>query len=386
MPAILARGFRPFFIAATAYAATAMLVWVAVFRFGANLPLATNPIHWHAHEMIYGYCMAVIAGFLLTAVQNWTQVPTWNGIKLTVLTITWLLPRLLMTVGGPKMLHLAWIADAAFMLLLAWAVCSPIIQVRQWRQLGIIAALGALFIGNMVFYYGCAKEAPMLATKSLHAGLYVVIGLILLVGGRVIPFFTSKRIEGPYTPRKSVGLSRVVAATFIAFVGCEMFIANPVAFQVVSGMLALLLVITLSGWYSHGIWKKPMLWVLHVAYAGIIFGFILKVFVGHASITPSLAMHALGVGGIGLITIGMIARVSLGHTGRDIDSPPVVIVPCFVLVALAAVIRVVLPILIPSQYALWILLAQICWILAFTTTLFALSPLLLAPRPDGKAG
>ncbi|NNJ64626.1 MAG: NnrS family protein [Xanthomonadales bacterium] len=383
-PAIWLLGFRPFFLGAALFAMLSMAVWLAVYGFGWPLEISGVSRHqWHAHEMIYGYSMAVVAGFLLTAARNWTGLETLQGRGLAGLFVLWLLPRLLL-LQGARWLPSAAIADLAFMLILTAAIARPVLQVRQYRQLPVLLILLLLTFSSGRFYLAALSGEAAQVSASLYAGLYLVLALILFMGRRVIPFFTERGVDYPVelgNARWNDGLSWLL---FPAFLVAEVFFPHRPAGAVLAGLLFLLNGLRLAGWYTPGIWRKPLLWSLYLAYLLITLGFGLRALQPLAGLPLLMPVHAFALGGIGLVTISMMPRVSLGHTGRSVHEPPAG-VPVFIgIMALAAASRVLLSWLDPSRYLLWVTLSGLLWILAFGLFALSIGPMLLRQRIDAK--
>ncbi len=380
-------GFRPFFLGASAMAVVAVGLWLGVYRFGLSLSFVTfSPTLWHAHELIYGYAMAVIAGFLLTAVRNWTDVPAAEGWKLLALLSLWAIARIAL-LSGDAFVGVAAVADLAFAVALSISVFVPIWRAKQWRQLAILSKLALLGIGNLLFYAGSLGFLEQGGHWGVYAGLYLVIGLILTMGRRVIPGFIERGVGYPVelSNRRWVDLSSM--ALFVLFFVLDTF----TSFKWVAGWLAVglsvLHCIRAIGWHTSGIWKKPLLWSLYLAYLFIILGFGLYWLTALANIgSYFLAIHAFAVGGIGLITISMMGRVSLGHTGRDVHAPPKLLSWALALVFLAAIVRVLMPIVDSQHYPTWISLSAVLWILGFVIFAFIYLPMLTRPRVDGLPG
>jgi uncharacterized protein involved in response to NO len=386
-PAFLNLGFRPFFAVAAAFAVLSMLAWMAVTVFGwqpdfTGLPATT----WHAHEMIYGYCQAVIAGFLLTAVRNWTGVQTLHGTPLLLLLLLWLAGRLLLFTDTGVSLPFIALADCLFMTCLIGALLVPIIRVRQWRQMGIISKLLLLLLGNGVFYAGALGAMDDGMRIGLYSGVYLVIALIFVMGRRVMPFFIEKGVGYPVQLKNRPWLDISSLVLFLAFWIADLVRPDNLPVELLAMGLLVLNAIRLAGWYTRGIWKKPLLWVLYAGYGWLIAGFALKAAVVFIGIPPFLPLHAFAYGGIGMITLGMMARVTLGHTGRNVFEPPPVLFWMFALLLCGAVIRVVLPLADPVRYPAWIGLSQGFWIIAFSLFLGVFLPMLMRPRPDGQFG
>ncbi|MBP8924513.1 MAG: NnrS family protein [Pseudomonadales bacterium] len=386
MPVLFNLGFRPFFLGAAWFAVISMALWMAVYGF--HYPLALDGIsasQWHAHEMLYGYAIAVIAGFLLTSIRNWTGLATLNGLPLALGFGLWLAARLLMLLGTDA-LGLAACADLLFMLVLIPACAVPIIRARQWRQMAILSKLLMLGIGNALFYAGALGLQEDGLRWSLYGGLYLVIALILTMARRVIPAFTERGIEPRVQLRNSRFLDFSSLILLLVFWVAEVFLQQHGVAAACSAAMFVLNAIRLTFWYRPGIWKKPLLWSLFVAFAMIDIGFLLFALSAVTSIPVTLAVHAFAVGGIALITLAMMARVALGHTGRSVHQAPAIILVPMTLLLLAFMTRVVGPLVAPLYYTAWVMLSQACWIAAFTVFGMAWFPILTRARIDGAPG
>jgi uncharacterized protein involved in response to NO len=383
--AILNLGFRPFFAGAAIFSVLSMLYWMAVYVLAWHWQTALPASTWHAHEMVYGYGMAVIAGFLLTAVRNWTGVQTLHGIPLLLLFLLWLAARLLL-LGDAAILKWAAMADVLFNALLVAALAWPIFKVRQFKQLGILSKVLLLMLANLLFYAGVLEISPWGVHAGLYSGVYLVLALIFVMSRRVIPFFIERGLDQALTLRNRDWLDAASLLLFIGFWLADIAWPDSLPVAVLAGTLCVLHGIRLTGWYAAGIWSRPLLWVLFLAYAAVIVGFALKVAVYVLAISPFLPLHAFTVGGIGLFTMGMMARVTLGHTGRDVLQPPSQVSWMFALLLVSSIVRVGLPWLDTAHYVFWIGLSQLLWILAFTLFLWVFLPMLYRPRTDGQFG
>jgi len=385
--ALLNLGFRPFFLAAAGYGAVVMALWLAIYTFSWSPDLyALSPVAWHAHEMIYGYAMAVIAGFLLTAVRNWTGRPTPQGLPLALLVSLWLAGRILPFFGPGIPLQWVAVTDCAFAVCLVLATGLPIVQARQWKNLPILIKLALLLASNVLFYLGALHSLDNGIRLGLYSGFYLVLALILTLGRRLIPFFIERGVgySVRLTNRKWLDLTSMVV--FLLFWLSELFTPDRAMGSVLSAILFVLHSLRLAGWHTRGIWHKPLLWVLYAAYGLITAAFALKAAAYPLAISPFLAVHLFAVGGIGLMTVGMMARVALGHTGRDIASPPPVVVWVFALMLASTITRVLLPLLDPGRYSIWIGLSQALWIGCFAVFFVTYLPILVRPRVDGRPG
>ena len=381
-------GFRPFFLLGGLFAAIAMLIWSLQYHFNLLMPhIKSLPaVFWHGHEMIFGYGMAVIAGFLLTAVRNWTNVQTLHGWPLLLLALLWLLARIAPFTGLADAMSLMLFFDMLFNTWLCIAILRPVMKAQQWAQLGIWLKLVLLSFANLLFYFGMFGQVPGGMEMGLYAGLYLVISLILLMGRRVIPFFIEKGVDEQVELSNYPWLDVASVVLVLTFIILQIFTpyfnwATTLAFS-----LCLLLGLRMIGWYTPGIWQKPLLWIIYLAYGCIVLGFGLTALANLGVINPKLATHAFGVGGVGLMTLGMMARVALGHTGRNVFDPPPVLRWIFLLAILGLLVRVGLPLLAPASYSLWISASQVLWVLAFGLFSWVYAPMLVKPRVDGRYG
>ena len=363
-----------------------MAFWLGIYTLHWPLPIQSISIfQWHAHEMIYGFAIAVIAGFLLTAVKNWTGVQTLHGTSLMALFVLWAIPRILFLFGTP-LLVIAGFFDLLFMLGLIAAIFYPISKAKQWKQSGILIILALLLIANSLFYFGAMGAIDRGVFISLHGGLFLIVGLVLFMGRRVIPFFIEVGVGYPIKLKNSERLDQAIIVLYILFLITEISMANEWLIAVLALALLLTNSIRMVGWYTPGIWKKPLLWSLFIAFAAINFGFLLLVLTPILKLPSLIVLHAFSVGGIGVIILSMMARVILGHTGRNVQQPPKTVPLALIILILSAVIRVILPLLIESDYLIWVAASQILWIAAFGIFLISYLPMLIAPRVDGQFG
>ncbi len=375
--------FRPFFLGAGVFAILLMAAWMAIYQFGWNIvPAGYAAPVWHAHEMIYGYGMAVIAGFLLTAVKNWTNVQTLHGYSLMALFVLWVAARLSPFFGSPAVVFLL---DTLFMLSFTAALLHPVVKAKSWNQLAIVAIVLLLACSNMLFYLGLTGFVPGGVYMGLYAGLYLVVAMVLLVGRRVIPFFIERGCDTPVQLTNRLWLDIAIVVCYVLFAVVDVFTDLPMVAALLAAVLLILNVIRLRDWYTPGIWSKPLLWVLYVAYIWITIGFMLKS-AALFGISVPVAVHAFSVGGVGMMTLGMMARVALGHTGRNVFDPPSSVWWMFLLLAGGAVVRVLFPLLSGEHYQLWVAGSQLLWIAAFTLFVFIYTPILVKPRIDGRYG
>jgi len=387
-PVFLSLGFRPFFAAAALFAVLSTLAWMQIYVFSRGWTPGELPaVVWHAHEMIYGYAIAVIAGFLLTAVRNWTGMPTPQGPALLLLLLSWAAGRLLILGTGHAALAGAAAADATFGALLLIAIARPVVRARQWRQSGILSKVALLLCANLLFYAGALGYFPPGVRAGLYSGVYLIVALILVMARRVLPFFIERGVGYSVRLRNYRWLDQAGLLGFFLFWIADILQPDGRAAAALAGLLGILHLLRMAGWYTPGIRHRPLLWSLYAGYGFLVIGFALKAAVPLFGVSPLLALHAFAYGGIGLFTLGMMTRVSIAHTGRDILSPYPTLFWMFAALLLGALLRVLGPLLEPARHVLWIGLSQTMWIAAFAIFLFTCLPMLLKPaRRDNQPG
>ena len=376
-----ALGFRPFFLAAGLYAVLMMALWLLVLRGSLHLG-SLSPYVWHGHEMLFGFAVAVIAGFLLTAAQNWTGIRTPSGPPLVALFLLWLAGRLSFLIAGIPLSLIALI-DLLFLPALAITLAWPIIKAKQPHNAPFPILLLVLTAANVLVHVEALGWATT-ARLGLHLAAYVVVTIIVVMGGRVIPSFTDNKLRTRARRWKTIEWL-VPPATLGALVAALIAPDSRVT-ALLAAIAATVHVIRLAGWYTSKLWSEPLLWILHLGYAWIALGFVLLALSAagiHAAAVSSL--HAFTAGGIGALTLGMMARVSLGHTGRMLEPAPVMTL-AFVAINLAALIRVTVPLFFPAAYAQGMAAAGLVWMAAFGLFVAIYTPILLRPRIDGKTG
>lgn len=374
---LLSIGFRPFFLCAGAGAIALIGMWLFTQFHPVTIRAYGPTMAWHGHEMLFGYTAAVLAGFLLTAVRNWTSLQTIEGWPLAALTLLWLAGRLLPATGaGP--LPVA-IVDLAFLPMVVVAIARPIIRSKNYRNLVVIGLLTLLWLADLAVHSTPLGGHPAAATWGLEAGVWLVLAVIAVIGGRVLPFFTRRGIPGS-TPKTWRPIELTAAPLLLLTAAVTIANAPPALIAAVATLTAAVHAIRLAGITSRRIWTTPLVWVLHVAYAWLAIGLLLHALAALGLIMPNLARHALTIGTIGGMTLGMMARVGLGHTGRELIAAPQTNL-AFILINLAVLARVALPIAAPSVYATSIQIAGALWIAAFLIFIVTYFPILISPRP-----
>lgn len=380
-------GFRPFFLGAGIFSIISMAIWMASYVYAVEFTFAGVPASlWHAHEMIFGYAMAVVAGFLLTAIKNWTGVEVLRGKALALLFFLWLAARMLPLTGLVSTIELIAVIDISFLFMLTIVCLRPVLQVKQYKQLGIISKLFLLMLCNVAFYLGLTGVVAEGMQWGLYSALYMIIALILVMMRRVMPMFIKNGIDGDIELKNRAWVDYTSLVLLVVLWISDVFTGFEQLTALLAVILTLLHIVRLAGWYSNRIWSKSLVWVLVVAYGFIIAGFALKALSIYSGISPSISLHAFTVGGIGMVTIGMMSRVSLGHTGRDVFNPPAIVFWSFLVLLLGALVRIVFPLFNMELYVYWIAISQLLWMLAFAIFVFVYAPMFLSARVDGRDG
>ena len=382
---LLSAGFRPFFFFAACNSWASMLPWLAVLG-GTEVPTQGWPPHsLHAHEMLYGTVVPVIAGFLLTAVPAWTGREPVRGMRLCVLVLLYLAGRVALVLAGPVDAWTVACVDLAFLPALAFVVGLPLWRAGLWRNMGGVAALLALTVANGFIHLGLARGDALMLRGATHAAVYVVVLLMLSIAGRVVPAFTRDALRDREQADRIETAPRVGALAF-ALSGAAMTLqlvspAHPLLAPL-SFAAAFAIAWRMRGWQSLATRGQPMLWVLHAGHAWIAIGFFcmglsswLGVGIGAA------ALHGFTAGAMGTLMLGMMSRVTLGHTGRVIEGD-LATIAVFVLVIVGAAIRILGGLGPVSMYRSSMLLGGGLFALAFFVWTLVYTGKLFRPRVD----
>jgi uncharacterized protein involved in response to NO len=378
-PALFSHGFRPFFLFGAVYAGAMVPLWLVVFAGDIALPTAFVPRDWHVHEMLFGYVGAVIAGFLLTAIPNWTGRLPIQGGPLAILFAAWLAGRLAVTFSGLIGWQLALAADAAFLLLLAAAAVREIVAGRKWSNLKVVGIISLLAAANIAFHVEAHLDG--VADYSTRAGIALVVTLVCVIGGRIVPSFTRNWLARREPGRLPVPFGRFDAVAMAAGV-CAMvaWVAAPSGRLVAGalGVAGLLHIVRLARWAGYRTVSDRLVLVLHIAYAFVPAGFLLAALSALDLVAPSAGIHAWTGGAIGSMTLGVMTRASLGHTGQALSAP---IATQFVYAAIvvAALARVCAA-LEPANASPLLIVAGVAWTAAFLGFALAYAPLLCRIR------
>lgn len=382
--ALFRLGFRPFFLFGATFSVAALgyfILWMS----GAVTywPGAWDALVWHRHEMLFGYAGAIIAGFLLTAVPNWTGHPTARGRSLMVLVAIWVSGRVAVFFSAMLPPLLVAALDVSFFIACAMTITPALVKSKNYRNYFFILLLFGLSSANALTHT-YTEESTELATIGLSLALSIIILIMLVIGGRVIPFFTERPL-GISIPRYPRIEKLAIGSTILGLLAEATQLSPSLA-----GAL-LLASAALNGWrlftwQSFKTIRVPLLWVLHLGFGWIIVGLAMRGAAMLGANVPSLvATHAFTAGGIGVLTLGMMARVSLGHTGRPLVVGNAMTI-AFAAINLAAFCRVFGIWLLPDQMMRFLEVSSALWLLAFTLFIVRYAPILVRPRLDGKDG
>ena len=379
-PALFSYGFRPFFLGAALWAAFNIVLWVPQYLGLVTVPTEFSALDWHIHEMLYGYVAAAIAGFLLTAIPNWTGRLPVNGWPLAGLVSLWLAGRAAILLSADIGAFTAALVDMSFLLALALVAAREIIAGKKWRNLRVMIILAVLILGNIVFHTEVLLKGS--ADYGIRIAISAVVLLISLIGGRVVPSFTNNWLARNNAGRLPAPFSRFDMATIgIGAISLAAWIAAP-AHQV-AGVLLLIAgcmqSTRLMRWAGDRTLAEPLVLVLHVGYAFVPVGFLLLgVSVWTTSVPATAGMHAWAAGAVGLITLAVMTRASLGHTGQPLRAGRATQI-IYAAVFGAAVTRIVAAF---SGSTTLLELAGLAWIAAFTGFVLVYGPLLVAQKPS----
>jgi len=386
--ALFAYGFRPFFLAAGVFAVLGLIAWLWIYTTGAQ-PLPSQPAQlWHGHEMLYGFVGAAIAGFLLTAVPSWTSARGFAGTPLILLATLWLIGRLAFAAAAVLPLTIVAICELAFIPVLAGMLAPPLLRARN-RNSPLLLVLAGIWLTDVVFLYALTQDDVLLARTTLLVAIDIVLLLVTVIGGRIIPAFTANALRARgLTPnlRTSQWTDGIVIAAMIAVVFVDIFAPWHLVAGAVAAVAAIAHAWRLIGWRSWRALDEPLVWSLHLAYAWLPAGLAMKALhlAGNAAWAAHW-LHALTIGVAAAMILAVMTRASLGHTGRPLRASRL-IGGAYILMSLAAVIRVFAPSLAPGAYQWNVMTAGLLWICTFAIFIVVYTPILSRPRIDGRRG
>jgi len=378
---LFANSFRPFFLLASIQAALSILVWLPVFLHGLSFSSDFSPLNWHIHEMLYGFLPAVITGFLFTAIPNWTGRLPIRGAPLVVLVIVWLAGRGVVTFSAATGWVVALVVDAAFLVLIAAAASREIIAGKNWRNLRVVSLVLLLLAGNIVFHIEAHFEGT--ADYGIRIGIAAVVLLISLIGGRIIPSFTRNWLVRENPGRLPVPFNRFDGA--VIGLSALVLLAWVVDYQPLSkitgagmALVGVLHLVRLARWAGDRTLRDRLVLILHVAYIFVPLGFLLHAAAAFTSLPPSAGIHAWMAGAAGAMTLAVMTRATLGHTGQALSASVAtqVIYASVIVGALARICAVVWP----DQIVVLLHVAACGWAVAFLGYAIAFGPLLVGSR------
>ncbi len=378
-PAVLSYGFRPFFLLGSIWAGLEVLAWLPMFYGELSMATAFSPRDWHVHELLFGYVPAIIAGFLLTAIPNWTGRLPLQGAPLLGLVLTWLAGRFAVTLSA----DIGWIGttfvDCAFLVLLAAAVIREIVAGQNWANLKIVALLGLLSTGNLAFHIEAHFEG--IALYSTRIGIAVVIMLIMVVGGRIIPSFTRNWLMRRTPGRLPAPFGRFdIACIVLSGAGLALWTVEPAGAPTGTAMIviALLNAMRLARWAGDRTFADRLVLILHVGFAFVPLGFLLGGLSAFDVVAPSAGIHAWTAGAFGIMTLAVMSRASLGHTGRPLTASPG-LQTVYAAAAIGAVARIC-AVLHPQWNDALLPVAALGWAAAFLGFAALYAPLFCLPK------
>ena len=375
---VLSAGFRPFFLLGALYAGLSILVWMPAFH--GRLEIASHfvPRDWHIHEMLYGFLSAVVTGFLFTAIPNWTGRLPIRGLPLLGLVILWIARRVVVTFSAYTGWLLAMLVDTSFLAVVVLAAAREIAAGKNWRNLPIVGIVGVLLIGNVVFHL--ETRIVVMADISIRIGVAVIVLLLSLIGGRIIPSFTRNWLVRENPGRLPVPFARFDKMVLVMTVATLLlWIARPLdsvtaLFLLVAGLLH---IVRLARWAGDRTTREGLLLILHIGYAFVPIGFLLSAAARFNDLSPSAGLHAWMAGAAGVMTLAVMSRATLGHTGQALHASKATLL-IYALIIVAALLRigaVLMPGIVPLLHT-----AALAWALAFIGFAVVYSPLLIGYR------
>ncbi|WP_117235126.1 NnrS family protein [Vibrio maerlii] len=382
IPPLLRLGFRPFFLLGALYAVVAIPLWVWMFQSGQPSNLAVPALWWHVHEMIFGFSMAIVAGFVLTAVQTWANVPGTKHYRLGLLVALWLLPRILFWTPVP--LWLTSSIEALFLALLAYEVGFRVYRSKGWRNLFFIPLFVLAIVANYAAYATIKGMPPFTSSAVWQAMLWWFTLLLSIMGGRVIPFFSARKL-GFDKPQPLAWLEWCANLPLVALFVLSFFPITQselgLPLMVFAGVAQLIKVVRWKSWLTL---KEPLVWSLHLTYLCIPVSLLLRGLLAEQFVAHNM-IHLFAIGALGGVILSMITRVTMGHTGRAIYEGPSMWW-AFVAILVSALVRSLGVGVAPAQLFTFVNISAALWVIAFVMYLVKFGPMLCKPRADGHPG
>ena len=378
-PALLTYGFRPFFLFGAIYAGLTVLAWLPMFYGELEVASAFAPVDWHVHELLYGFLPATVAGFLLTAIPNWTGRLPIQGMPLLVLFALWLAGRVCVTLSAQTGWLAAAAVDAGFLVLLIAAATREIVAGKNWRNLRIIGMVTLLLAGNVAFHVEAHLRGH--AEYGTRIGIAAIVLLLALIGGRVIPSFTRNWLARENPGRLPAPFGRFDGATIaVSAATLALWVVQP-AGRLTAAALAIaaaLNAVRLARWAGDPTGRARLVLILHVGYLFVPLGFLLAGLGALDMIVASAAIHAWMVGAAGTLTLAVMTRASLGHTGSALIASPAT-QAIYAAIVIAALTRIGSS-LMPDSGEWMLHIAAFAWAAAYLGFAAAYGPLLLRAR------
>ncbi len=385
--------FRPFFLFGAIFSLVAVALWGEFWLTGGSWHPYGGWLWWHSHEMLFGFVCAIIVGFLLTAVQNWTGLPSLSSWPLAGLFTLWLLPRVLMLMPASDALDalIPWL-DVLFLPVVALIMVRLVMKARQWRNLVFVPLLLLLTLTNCQMHWGLSQNDLALSRAAGQSGIYIILLIVSVLGGRVIPFFTASGTRTlkpePLIPVEVLAIGSVATLALLQLAGLLPLLSASLvgALFLLAGVCHAWRFLRWRFWITF---RVPLLWSLHAAYGFLVLGFWLcgLQFWGLFESVPfHTLLHSFTLGTMGLLILAMMARVSLGHTGRPLRVSFWISL-AFALLAVAVVLRVLVPVLIPAvSHSVSYVASAGLWLFAYGLFTVIYLPILSRPRVDGRPG
>ncbi|RAU19636.1 NnrS family protein [Nitrincola tibetensis] len=386
---LLGYAFRPFFLLTAFYACLSVMGWMGFLFAGWPIESKWLPFYWHSHEMIYGTVTAAIAGFLLTAVTNWTGAPPLRGWGLLGMILLWVSGRI--AIWFSFSVPSVWVAiiDLAFLPVLATYLAVILLRYNNRKNLVLVLILALLFTGNLLMHLGVIRESSLLLHKGEHLGFNLIVLLMALISGRITPAFSANWLrshgQDPDQVIRSVWIDRIALGSIALLIPLDMLaVPNEVSHWVIL-IAAIANTTRLLLWKGWRVRKEPLLWILHLGYFWIALGLCVRWGLLHQNTLPSsLWIHTLGVGAMGTLLLGVMTRVAMGHTGR-----PLKLVRFGLWIYLLIFLSTILRLGVASgsvHYSGGMLFAAFSWVLAFGLFFVLYWNILSRPRADGRPG
>jgi uncharacterized protein involved in response to NO len=388
MSNLFASGFRPTFLVAGIAALLLVPLWVLIWGHAVALPGVWPPILWHAHEMVFGFVAAAIAGFLLTAVPSWTGQRGFAGAPLLILVMLWAAARVLIATASVQLLPIVGITDVAFLVLLGILLAPPLLRNRN-RNTVLLFVLTSLATCNATFHWALMRHDPQMALHAILIAIDITLLLVTIIGGRIIPAFTGNALRSSGSSIRILAWPAIGPAAIglmLAVVLVDLLWPDSHTAGALAGIAAIVQAVRILQWRSLALLRSPIVWVLHLSYIWLPVGLALKAVALLTGLAVSAFwLHALTIGVLATMILAVMTRAALGHTGRPLVVEPAIALGYLLLLG-AALVRVFGQSVLSLPYPAVILVSATCWTLAFGVFFYVYAPILWSPRADGKPG